>query len=103
MQSAESFAERLFVFGVLAFGIFAWRPWRRALLGWLALTMTSPLVQQSAGLLGLALLASFGVSHVPVFVDEANNVLGACLLARGSVVYRDTFSHHFPLPYYLLA
>lgn len=98
-----SFAERLFVYGVLAFGIVAWRPWRRALLGWLAVTVSSPPVQQSAGLLVLAVLAAMGVSHVPVFVDEADNVLGACLLAHGSVVYRDFFSHHFPMPYYLLA
>jgi hypothetical protein len=98
-----SFAERLFIYGVLAFGIVAWRPWRQALLGWLAVTVTSPPVQQSAGVLALAVLASAGVSHVPVFVDEANNVLSACLLAHGSVVYRDFFSHHFPLPYYLLA
>jgi hypothetical protein len=98
-----SVAERLFVYGAVAFGLVAWRPWRRALLRWLAATASSPPVQQSAGLLALAVLAALGVSHVPVFVDEANNVLSACLLAHGSVVYRDFFSHHFPMPYYLLA
>jgi len=60
-------------------------------------------VQQTVGLFLLASLAFAGVAHVPVFVDEANNVLGACLLARGSVIYRDFFFHHFPLSYYLLA
>jgi hypothetical protein len=51
----------------------------------------------------LSALAFAGVARVPVFVDEANNVLGACLIGRGSVPYRDFFFHHFPLPYYLLA
>jgi hypothetical protein len=40
---------------------------------------------------------------MPTFVDEADNVLGGCLMARGAVIYRDFFSHHFPLPYYLLS
>jgi hypothetical protein len=66
-------------------------------------TVASPPVFQGAGLLILATLVSLGVAHVPVFVDEANNVLGGCLLARGAVLYRDWFSHHFPLPYYLVA
>jgi len=55
------------------------------------------------GLLLLALLAFWGVVHEPVFVDEADNVMGACLIARGEYLYRDFFSHHFPMPYYLLA
>jgi len=57
----------------------------------------------SVGLLVLSGVAFAGVARVPVFVDEANNVLGGCLIARGVVPYRDTFFHHFPLPYYLLA
>src|ERR671918_287568 len=57
----------------------------------------------SIGVLLLSSLAFAGVARVPVFVDEANNVLGGCLIARGAVPYRDTFFHHFPLPYYLLA
>jgi hypothetical protein len=55
------------------------------------------------GLLLLALLAFWGVAHEPVFVDEADNVMGACLIARGEHLYRDFFSHHFPMPYYTLA
>jgi hypothetical protein len=57
----------------------------------------------SVGLLVASSLAFAGVARVPVFVDEANNVLGACLIARGALPYRDVFFHHFPLPYYLLA
>jgi hypothetical protein len=59
-------------------------------------------VQLAAGLLALSLLAFVGVLHAPVFVDEADNVLGACLMSRGTLVYRDFFSHHFPAPYYAL-
>jgi uncharacterized membrane protein YbaN (DUF454 family) len=60
-------------------------------------------VQLPIGLLALAVLTFVGVLRVPVFVDEADNVLSACLLSRGELVYRDYFSHHFPLPYYVLA
>jgi hypothetical protein len=54
-------------------------------------------------LLLLALLVFWGVIHVPVFVDEADNVMGACLIGRGAHAYQDFFSHHFPMPYYVLA
>lgn len=60
-------------------------------------------VQLATGLLAVALFAFVGVLRVPVFVDEADNVLGACLMSRGGLVYRDFFSHHFPAPYYALA
>jgi hypothetical protein len=50
----------------------------------------------------VGLLAFIGVLQAPVFVDEADNVMGACLISRGEVLYRDFFSHHFPLPYYAL-
>ena len=55
------------------------------------------------GTVVLAVLALAGVARVAVFADEADNVLGACSMARGSLIYRDFFSHHFPLPYYALA
>ena len=55
------------------------------------------------GLLLMAVLAFWGVAREPVFVDEADNVMGACLIARGDLLYRDFFSHHFPMPYYVLA
>ena len=51
----------------------------------------------------VAFLAFIGVARVPVFVDEADNVLGACLIGRGTFLYQDFFSHHFPMPYYVLA
>lgn len=88
---------------VAHFGAVAWRPWLRPAALWLGAAVVSPQFLQGAGLVTLAMLASLGVARVPVFVDEANNVLGGCLLAQGGLVYRDWFSHHFPLPYYLLA
>src|SRR5687767_6441243 len=39
----------------------------------------------------------------PGFVDESDNFLGGYVIARGYVLYRDYFSHHMPLPYYLAA
>ena len=63
----------------------------------------SPAVLQSTALVLLAALALAGVARVPVFADEADNVLGACMTSRGALIYRDFFSHHFPLPYYALA
>lgn len=57
----------------------------------------------AVGLLALALLAFLGVIRTPVFVDEADNVMGSCLMWRGQLPYRDFFSHHFPTPYYGLA
>lgn len=60
-------------------------------------------VQVATGLLALAILAFLGVAQVPAFVDEADNVMGACLITRGTVPYRDFFSHHFPTPFYALA
>ena len=40
---------------------------------------------------------------IPGFVDESDNFLGGTLIAQGHVLYRDYFSHHMPLPYYLSA
>jgi hypothetical protein len=88
--------------GLARFGLISWPPRLRPVYGWLSVTLASPPVLQSVGLVILATLASLGVAHVPVFVDEGNNVLGGCLVAQGVVVYRDWFSHHFPLEYYLL-
>jgi hypothetical protein len=65
--------------------------------------LAQPAVIQAIGTLVLAILSMAGVARVPVFADEADNVLGACMMARGSLIYRDFFSHHFPLPYYVLA
>src|SRR5581483_573454 len=65
--------------------------------------LTDPDVLLPAGVLLVSLLAFWGVAHVPVFVDEADNVMGACLIGRGSHLYTDFFSHHFPMPYYVLA
>jgi hypothetical protein len=87
----------------LGFSAIPWRQWLATGRVCLFQAALSRSVQISGGLVLLAVLASLGVARVPVFVDEANNVLGACQIARGAVPYRDFFSHHFPLPYYLLA
>ena len=60
-------------------------------------------VQLAGGALALALLAFIGIVRAPVFVDEADNILTACMATRGAIPYRDVFSHHFPAPYYALA
>ena len=65
--------------------------------------LAEPRAQLATGLLALALFTFVGVVREPVFVDEADNVMGACLMSRGGLVYRDFFSHHFPAPYYALA
>src|SRR4051794_30803738 len=65
--------------------------------------VVEPDVYLPIGVLVLAFLAFLGVARVPVFVDEADNVLGACLIGQGTQIYQDFFSHHFPLPYYALA
>ena len=75
----------------------------RALLGELARVAQHPAAYQSLGAAVLAVLSLAGVARVAVFADEADHVLGACSIARGSLIYRDFFSHHFPLPYYALA
>ena len=87
----------------------AWRPLPFSLpalgigLRRLARVLAETRVQVAAGLLALALFTFIGVVREPVFVDEADNVLNACLMTRGALVYRDLFSHHFPAPYYALA
>jgi hypothetical protein len=91
-------------------------PWGRARLSWPvdrariradALLALRPRIRADALPVVLALTAwtllALGVMRLPTFVDEADNVLGGCLMARGAVIYRDFFSHHFPLPYYLLS
>lgn len=37
------------------------------------------------------------------FGDEADNLVVASLILKGSVLYRDVFSHHFPFPYFWMA
>jgi len=87
----------------------AWRPLPFSLpelgigLRRLARHLAEAHVQVAASLLALALFIFVGVVREPVFVDEADNVLNACLISRGALVYRDVFSHHFPAPYYALA
>ncbi|MBC7317319.1 MAG: hypothetical protein H5T70_12930, partial [Chloroflexi bacterium] len=37
------------------------------------------------------------------FGDEADNLAVGALVREGYALYRDVFSHHFPLPYYWMA
>ncbi len=58
--------------------------------------------------MGFALLAtSFLIGLTKVyfgrFVDEAEVITFGWLISQGDVLYRDIFSHHFPLPYYWAA
>ena len=60
--------------------------------------LTSTRAQLATGLLALGLLAFIGVDPgARSSSDEADNVMGACLISRGAALYRDFFSHHFPL------
>lgn len=56
---------------------------------------------------GLLLLVAFGIGLITLFwgtfVDEGDNLAVGLLLSRGSVLYRDVFSHHFPFAYYWMA
>ncbi len=56
---------------------------------------------------GLLLLVSFGIGVITLFwgtfVDEGDNLAVGLMLSRGSVLYRDIFSHHFPFAYYWTA
>jgi hypothetical protein len=56
---------------------------------------------------GALLLLSFVVSCLFLFynkfVDESDNLALGLFIAQGQVLYRDLFSHHFPLPYYWVA
>jgi hypothetical protein len=54
-------------------------------------------------LLAVSFLIGFSTIYVNEFMDEADNLVGGLLLARGYVLYRDLFSHHFPFPYYWAA
>lgn len=38
-----------------------------------------------------------------IFVDEGDNLVVGWLMSQGYVLYRDLFSHHFPLAYYWVA
>ncbi|GEM_PF-1508113 len=53
---------------------------------------------------GLLLLVAFGIGVITLFWgtfgDESDNLVMGLLLSRGSVLYRDIFSHHFPFAYY---
>jgi hypothetical protein len=55
--------------------------------------------------IGIVSLASIGLCIVNAphsfFVDEHDNILGAQALTRGDVLYKDYFSHHMPLTYFV--
>lgn len=38
-----------------------------------------------------------------VFLDEADNLVVGSFIAKGSLLYKDIFSHHFPFPYFWAA
>jgi len=46
-----------------------------------------------------AALAAWLSGRLPTFVDETVMLETGWLMAEGSILYRDLFSHHFPLPY----
>ncbi len=62
---------------------------------------------QDSWLGGLALLIALGIGLSALFwgtfADEGDNLAVGLMLSRGSVLYRDVFSHHFPFAYYWAA
>lgn len=54
-------------------------------------------------LLASSLLIGCITIYWRAFGDEFDNLVVATLMTRGSVLYRDIFSHHFPFPYYWTA
>lgn len=62
---------------------------RRAYLGW--------------SLLALAAVLAAVQLFWGVFADEGDNLAVGRLLCQGEILYRDLFSHHFPLPYHWVA
>ncbi len=55
------------------------------------------------GCLGLAALIGTLTLYRGAFGDEADNLAVGALVREGYTLYRDVFSHHFPLPYYWMA
>lgn len=55
------------------------------------------------GCLGLATVIGILTLYRGAFGDEADNLAVGALVREGYVLYRDVFSHHFPLPYYWVA
>ncbi len=54
-------------------------------------------------LLVLSLVPGVAQLYFNTFVDEADNLAVGALVAHGAVLYRDVFSHHFPLAYWWAA
>jgi hypothetical protein len=54
-------------------------------------------------LLAISFLIALTKVYYGRFVDEGDNLSVGWLLSQGSILYRDVFSHHFPLPYYWVA
>ena len=51
----------------------------------------------------IVLTISLSVSPTDAFSDEYDNLLGAKALIAGEVIYKDYFSHHMPLMYFIAA
>jgi hypothetical protein len=63
--------------------------------------------QYDSWLGGVALLIALGIGLAALFwgtfADEGDNLAVGMMLSRGSMLYRDVFSHHFPFAYYWTA
>ncbi|MEI6533213.1 MAG: hypothetical protein WCO06_05240 [Candidatus Roizmanbacteria bacterium] len=51
----------------------------------------------------IAVFVGYTNLHIGSFFDESDYVLGACLLANQKIMYLDFFSHHLPIPYFVLS
>lgn len=74
--------------------------WPRRLGSMRAALASMPMRDRVAwSLLVVAAAVGWPAIHLPSFVDEFDTLSTGWLMATGSVLYRDVFSHHFPLPY----
>ena len=56
-----------------------------------------------AGLLFLFFVPFLLYVHAAFFIDEGDNMIGGMVVASGGEIYKDFYSQHTPLMYYLLA
>ena len=78
--------------------------------GWAAALSSTYLAHRAwieGAITALSLAVCYGLlladRALPRYVDEADNLLGGELIARGARLYVDFFSQHMPLPYFLAA
>lgn len=55
----------------------------------------------SLGLFFLFFILMYAYRHIGIFTDEGDNVLGGMVVANGGIIYKDFYSQHTPVMYYI--